>query len=575
MGAPSIGQTSSRERAAARPPRDVVRPEHGAGVLPERAGLARRSVVGRRLAHEVEPAGRTGARRVEEVAGARHGVRLRQPGAAVELAAAVVVEERGALRALREDALLEAEHEHDLRAPGTRALEVDDRDVAGAGGAGAYRRALDRAEELLGREIAAELAPALELVEQPEQRLVGTQVEPGGLGRGRSVQPMGGAEHRRGQLAHAGDRGVRRAQALERGDRPAAQLHDLRLQPLRRADAAPAQAPLDEVGVGAAEPRVRGAHEAEQLPAAAAEPRVAEQREERVPVRGLGDLQRGVERVRDAERAECRLERRADAVERRADDEDLVGSGAAAHELQDLVRDELERCARAGALEEANRALAFGRRGRDVLEERPLEVGQCGMGVVPVPGRQLLEPAAGEARQIGGGALERGEDGPSRLVLERHRDVHPAGERLEQLPLRRAQILEPVCVDGPAVPGGRDRWRAARRRSGGAGRGPRARAGRARRGSGDRARRDRRRARRDRAGRPRARRSQCRARRRTRQSGPSGRARRASPRRRRGAGRARAASPRRPAARRRSRTRSGRRRRRRSRSSRPSAPRSG
>ena len=169
----------------------------------------------------------------------------------------------------------------------------------GRGGAGAYRRALDRAEELLGREIAAELAPALELVEQPEQRLVGPQVEPGGLGRGRSVQPMGGAEHRRGQLANSGDRGVCGAQALERGDRPAAQLHDLRLQPLRRADAAPAQASLDEVGVGAPEPGVRGADEAEQLSAAAAEPRVAEQREERVPVRGLGDLQRGVERVRD------------------------------------------------------------------------------------------------------------------------------------------------------------------------------------------------------------------------------------------------------------------------------------
>ena len=144
-----------------------------------------------------------------------------------------------------------------------------------------------------------------------------------------------------------------------------------------------------------------------------------------------------------------------------------------------------------------------------------------------------------------------------------------------RLPLRRAQVLEPVGVDGPAVPGGEIAGEplggvaaaqvavpepepvelgavaavelgeiAVERRPG-------------------------------RAGPPRARRSPCRARRRNRRSAPSGRARRASPRRRRGAGRARAARRRRPAARRRSRRRSGRRRRRRSRSSRRSAPRSG
>ena len=81
-------------------------------------------------------------------------------------------------------------------------------------------------------------------------------------------------------------------------------------------------------------------------------------------------------------------------------------------------------------------------------------MGECRVRVVSVPGRQLLEPPVGEPRQIGGRTLERGEHGPPRLVLERDRDVDPAGERLEQPPLRRAQILEPVCVDRPAVPGG-------------------------------------------------------------------------------------------------------------------------
>src|SRR6187397_2255508 len=128
-----------------------------------------------------------------------------------------------------------------------------------------------------------------------------------------------------------------------------------------------------------------------------------------MPVRGLGDLQRGIERIRNAERAECRLERRANPVERRADDEDLVRSSAAAYELQDLVGNELERRARAGALEKADRSLAFGRRGRDILEERSLEVRQRGMREAPVSGRKLLEPPAGEARQVRGRALERGE----------------------------------------------------------------------------------------------------------------------------------------------------------------------
>ena len=106
------------------------------------------------------------------------------------------------------------------------------------------------------------------------------------------------------------------------------------------------------------------------------------------------------------------------------------------------------------------------------------------MREVPVARRELLEPPAGEAGEVGGRALERREDHPARLVLERHRDVHPAGERLEQPPLRRAQVLEPVRVDRPAVPGGEVAGEPVGCIRGGAGRGPRARAGRARRGSG-------------------------------------------------------------------------------------------
>ena len=163
-------------------------------------------------------------------------------------------------------------------------------------------------------------------------------------------------------------------------------------------------------------------------------------------------------------------------------------------ELQDLVGDQLERGAGAGALEEADRALGRRRRRRRVLEQRPLEVGERRVRVVGVARRQLLDPPGGEPRQVGGRALERREDEPPGLVLQRHGDVHPPGERLEQPPLRAAQVLEAVGVDRPAVPGGEIVREPARRRGRAEGRGPRARAGRALRGIAGRARRGRRRA---------------------------------------------------------------------------------
>ena len=300
--------------------------------------------------------------------------------------------------------------------------------MSGARGAGADRRALDRADELLDRELAAELAPALELVESVRSGLVGPQVEPGGLGRRRRVEPVGGAEHRRrparAPLAidvsarHAADRGRRaappRSFTISASTRSGERMPRPRSRPSRKS------------AWRAAEPGVRGADEAEQVAAAAAEPREAEQREERVPVRGLRRAAAS-RRARTGRRARRTPTRAARAPGRATGQTTRIslGSGAGRAQLEDLVGDELERRARAGALEEADRALAVGRRRRDVLEQRPLEVRQRRMRVLRVPRRQLLEPPAGEARQIGGRALERGEGRPARLVRERDRDVRP------------------------------------------------------------------------------------------------------------------------------------------------------
>src|SRR4029453_13710902 len=106
------------------------------GPLRERARRARRAVGGRRLAHEVEPPGRTRARRVEEVALARDRVGPGQPRAArglVDRPPFLVGEEGGALLPAREAALLEPEQEDDLGSPRPRAEEVGDRDGAGLG----------------------------------------------------------------------------------------------------------------------------------------------------------------------------------------------------------------------------------------------------------------------------------------------------------------------------------------------------------------------------------------------------------------------------------------------------------
>ena len=67
--------------------------------------------------------------------------------------------------------------------------------------------------------------------------------------------------------------------------------------------------------------------------------------------------------------------------------------------------------------------------------------------------RELLDRAGSEAGEILDRTFEGRERGPPRLVWDRDRHVGSAGQRFEQRPLGRSQILEAVREDRLAVPG--------------------------------------------------------------------------------------------------------------------------
>ena len=243
-----------------------------ASLVPERARLARRAVVGRGLADEVEPPRRARARRVEEVAVARDLVGLASRALA-ERPARVVVEERGACVAPRERSLLEPEHEDDLEAARARAQEVEDRDAARLAAArdrGPVVRS-SAPTSSSARERAAELAPAFELVERAaDGRFVRAQVERASLVRPEGLEPVGGAEHRARRARAAAFERRRRGRGAPRaiGNGCAAQAA---ASPPRRASGAliarPRRRPSRKSACARGEARVRRAQEAEELAA--------------------------------------------------------------------------------------------------------------------------------------------------------------------------------------------------------------------------------------------------------------------------------------------------------------------
>ncbi len=423
-------------------------------VVPERARLARAAVVVGRLAHEIEPPRGARARRVEEVAVTRNAVGPREPRAAlVELAARLVVEERRAAAAPRQASLLEPEHERHVEAARAGAEEIDDGDAAGFVAAlRAKGEPLDRGKNVFARERSREVAPAVELGEEPDERVVRAQVEAARVVGRRMLDSMGVPEHPRQVLPHGRDGLAGGAQLVERRQRSASQPLGLLHDPLGVLHRPAAEATLDKVDGTALEAGERRAEVREEVVARAVRPREAEERGERVTERRLRDPQVAVDGVRDAELAEHRVEDAAHPVDAGHDEADPLGRRAGAHEREQLRSDELERPAAAGAFEEADRVLERRRRARLVLEERAFEVRERRRSDCAVARRKLLARAGREPREILGRALKRTERRAPGLVRERNGDVGARGERLEQRPLRAGQILEAVREDRRAAP---------------------------------------------------------------------------------------------------------------------------
>ena len=200
--------------------------------------------------------------------------------------------------------------------------------------------------------------------------------------------------------------------------------------------------------------RIRRAQEAVEVRASAVEPDEPEERGQRLAELGLREPQAALDRERDPQRRERRLERRPHTLDARADDRDLFRAHAGAQQGENLLADELVGDARAGSLEEAKLAGERRRLGRIVDEERAFEIGQSRLRPVGPAGRQFLDPAAAEGREVGRRPLERGEGGAAGLVRKRDGELGTRGEPLEQRPLGAGQILEPVREDRAPAPGG-------------------------------------------------------------------------------------------------------------------------
>lgn len=212
---------------------------------------------------------------------------------------------------------------------------------------------------------------------------------------------MSGSQHRRGETARGGNGAGSGAKRLEGSERlPVAQARRLRLRRLAVGDGAPAQPPLEEVDVRAGEAGEGRAEVAVEIAPPATLPGEAEEREQRLAERRLPEAHATLDRVRDAEGAERGLHRSTRALERGHDEGDLLRRGAGRSEVADLLRDELEGSPRACALEEADRTLERdGLRGA-VREQVPLQVGERRVAVLTRPGRELLDPAGREVREI-------------------------------------------------------------------------------------------------------------------------------------------------------------------------------
>ena len=439
--------------------------------LPERARLARRAVIGRRLAHEREQLPRSRARGVEEIAVAARRVGSLEARAprGVELTARLVVEERRRRSAARQRSLLEADHEDRLEASRAGAREVEHRDTTRlAGCIAADRRPVERREHVVRRgprprpRAAARARRGSALAASAARR---SRFAAGVDGWGAEAVRV--AEHRE----HHGPRGGERrrprrraARASAAGARCAASSspRPCGRRGARRGRAAGPRGSRRRRGRGrrtacGGRRRARGGCRCSRRSGAA---RAAPARTRSTPSRGRASIATGTPSAPKAVSI--------DARERSSDGQTIAissGASAVADELEHGLGDELERGTAAGSLEEANRAVERGRRGA-VVEEVALEVSEPGRQVGVGAGAELDDVAAGERGEVVDRPRERGERRAARLVRERHVHLAAGRKRLDQAPLRARQILEAVGEDRSAVPGAELASSAARPRGG-------------------------------------------------------------------------------------------------------------
>ncbi len=178
-------------------------------------------------------------------------------------------------------------------------------------------------------------------------------------------------------------------------------------------------------------------------------------RQQRLPEGGRAEPRATFDRERHAERAERRLDRCARALDRRADDRDVLRLDAVADEIEDRLGEQLERRSPARPLEEANRAVERDRRA-PVLEEVALEVRDPTGKVRLRAGGHLHDRSCRQRAQVVGRPLQRREHRATRLVRQRDVNLPATGERLDQAPFGTGEILEAVREHRRPVPGRRD-----------------------------------------------------------------------------------------------------------------------
>ncbi len=196
-----------------------------------------------------------------------------------------------------------------------------------------------------------------QLAERSRGRSERARVKPRVVARRRRLESPRVSNHRSEQCPCGRHRIVAGAQLRQRGDPSAPKPFALLLDSRWIGDGPAAQPALDEVHRPALEPRERGAQEREQLAATTAGPGEAQERDQRLAQRGVGQASAGVEHVRDSGLAEDDLERGTPAVGRIADDADPSRLRSASDQPEQFAREELDGPARARTFEEPKRAV--------------------------------------------------------------------------------------------------------------------------------------------------------------------------------------------------------------------------